>query len=188
MRLVLATHNAGKLAEFLPHLAPLGWDVTFAGALGLPEPDETGASFEENAKIKARAAAQASGLPALADDSGFCVAALDGGPGIFSARYAAGDYPAAFVRIITAAQESQTWQAKFVCALCFCQPNGADEVFVGEAHGAVAPAPRGTNGFGYDAIFVPDGFQQSYAELGAAVKDRISHRALALAKFLAAHG
>jgi XTP/dITP diphosphohydrolase len=183
MQLVLATHNAGKLAEFLPLLAPLGWDVTFAGALGLPEPDETGASFAENAKIKARAAAQASGLPALADDSGFCVAALDGGPGIFSARYAAGDYPAAFARIIAAAQ---AWRAKFVCALCFCQPDGMDQVFMGEAVGVVAPAPRGAHGFGYDAIFVPEGYHQTYAELGAGEKDRISHRALALRRFLAA--
>jgi len=185
---VLATHNSGKLAEFLPYLAPLGWDVTFAGALGLPEPEETGASFEENARIKARAAALASGLPALADDSGFCAAALDGGPGIFSARYAAGDYPAAFARIIAAAQAAQNWRAKFVCALCFCQPNGADEVFVGEAQGSVAATPRGGLGFGYDPIFIPDGYEQTYAELGAGIKDRISHRALALQKFLAALG
>ncbi len=186
MRLVLATHNAGKLAEFLPLLAPLGWDVTFAGALGLPEPEETGASFEENARVKARAAAQASELPALADDSGFCVAALDGGPGIFSARYAAGDYPAAFARIIAAAHTRSEWRAKFVCALCLAHPHGAEKIYVGEAHGVVAPAPRGTNGFGYDAIFVPDGYHQTYAELGAGEKDRISHRALALRRFLAA--
>jgi len=185
MRLVLATHNAGKLAEFWPHLAPLGWDVTFAGGLGLPEPDETGTSFAENARIKARAAAQASGLPALADDSGFCVAALDDGPGIYSARYAGGDYPAAFARIIMAARAAQNWRATFVCALCFCRPNGEDRIYLGEAQGMVAPAPRGALGFGYDPIFIPQGYDQTYAELGAAVKDRISHRALALNQFLA---
>ncbi len=182
MRLILASHNQGKLAEFNPLLAPLGWDMVTAGQLGLPEPAETGASFAENAQIKAKASAQAAGLPALADDSGFCVGALGGGPGIFSSRYAAGDYPAAFARIIAAAAAVGDFRAKFVCALCLAQPDGHTATYIGQALGRVAPAPSGQAGFGYDPIFIPDGHEQSYAALGPAVKDRISHRAQAWAQ------
>jgi XTP/dITP diphosphohydrolase len=182
MRLVLATHNHGKLKEFEPLLAPFGWALTSAAALGLPEPAETGSSFAENAAIKARAAALASGLPALADDSGFCVAALGGAPGILSSRYAAGDYPAAFARIIAAAAAAGDWRASFVCALCLAQPDGHTTTYIGEAHGRIAPAPHGGAGFGYDPIFIPDGYEQTYAELGPATKDLISHRANAFAQ------
>jgi XTP/dITP diphosphohydrolase len=134
----------------------------------------------------ARAAAAASGLPALADDSGLCVAALNGAPGIFSARYAAGDYPAAFSRIITAADATGERRARFICALCLAQPDGTTATYIGQADGKIAASSAGTAGFGYDAIFIPDGHTQTYAELGQAVKDKISHRAKALEQFLAA--
>ncbi len=183
--LVIATHNEGKLAEFRALLAPLGWAAVSAADLGLPEPAETGASFAENARLKARAAAAQAGKPALADDSGLCVAALGGGPGIFSARYAGADYPAAFARIIAAAEAKGEWRARFVCALCLAQPDGGTATYIGHAEGRIAPSPRGAAGFGYDPIFIPDGHDQTYAELGAAVKDRISHRAIAFAQFRA---
>jgi XTP/dITP diphosphohydrolase len=185
MKIIVATHNKGKLAEFQTLLAPLGWAAVSAGELGLPEPDETGQSFAENARLKARAAAVAAGLPALADDSGLCVAALDGGPGIFSARYAAGDYPAAFEKIIAAAAARDEWRARFVCALCYAKPDGTTTTYIGQADGRIAKSPSGTNGFGYDPIFVPDGYDSTYAELGGAVKDAISHRAKAFEQFAA---
>ncbi len=186
-RLVIATHNAGKLAEFAQLLAPFGWDAVSAGELGLAEPAETGGSFAENAQIKARAAAARTGLPALADDSGLCVVALGGAPGVLSARYAAGDYAAACVRIIAAADGHREWRARFVCALCLAQPDGETggatlATYIGQADGRIASMPRGAGGFGYDPIFIPNGFHQTYAELGAARKDRISHRAQAFAQ------
>jgi XTP/dITP diphosphohydrolase len=186
LKIVIATHNPGKLKEFAGLLAPLGWDLVSAGALGLPEPEETGASFAANAALKARAAAAAAGLPALADDSGLCVAALDSGPGVFSARYAAGDYPAAFARIIAAAAARDEWRARFVCALCLAAPDGGTATYIGQADGVIAQSPRGANGFGYDPIFVPAGYRQTFAELGAVVKDGISHRAKAVTQLLVA--
>jgi len=184
-KIVIATHNPGKIKEFLPLLAPLGLEPVSAGDLGLPEPEETADNFPGNARIKALAAARASGLPALADDSGLSVAALNGAPGVFSARFAAGDYPAAFARIIAAAQAADEFRAWFTCALCHAQPDGTTTTYIGEAHGRIA-APQGTQGFGYDPIFIPDGYTQSYAELGHETKDQISHRARAFAQFLAA--
>ncbi|MDR3505475.1 MAG: RdgB/HAM1 family non-canonical purine NTP pyrophosphatase [Acidocella sp.] len=185
-QLVIATHNPGKLKEFGPLLAPLGYSLTSAGELGLPEPEETAGTFPGNARIKALAAAQASGLPALADDSGLSVAALGGGPGVFSSRYAGGDYPAAFARIIAAAEAANDWRAWFTCVLCLAQPDGSTATYVGQAYGRIAPAPRGAGGFGYDPLFIPDGYEQSYAELGSAVKEKISHRAQAIAQLKAA--
>jgi XTP/dITP diphosphohydrolase len=184
-QLVIATHNPGKLKEFLSLLAPLGFGVVSSGELGLPEPDETADTFPGNARIKALAAAQASGLPALADDSGLSVAALGGGPGVFSARYAAGDYASAFTRIIEAARAADDWRAWFTCALCLAQPDGTTATYIGQAYGHIAPAPHGAGGFGYDPAFIPDGYEQSYAELGRAVKDKISHRAQAIAQLAA---
>jgi XTP/dITP diphosphohydrolase len=180
-KIVIATHNPGKIKEFLPLLAPLGLQPVSAGELGLAEPDETAGTFPGNARLKALFAARAAGLPALADDSGISIAALGGAPGVFSARYAAGDYPAAFARILAAAQAADEWRAWFTCALCYALPDGTTATYIGEAHGRVA-APQGAAGFGYDAIFVPDGYTQSYAELGAEVKDAISHRARAFAQ------
>ncbi|MDE8346977.1 MAG: RdgB/HAM1 family non-canonical purine NTP pyrophosphatase [Acidocella sp.] len=185
-KLVMATHNQGKAAEFGALLAPLGWEVLSAAALGLPAPDETGGDFAANAALKAKAAALASGLPALADDSGLCVVALSGGPGVHSARYAAGDYPAAMARIIKAARAADEYRAYFTCALCLAQPDGHTATYIGQADGLIAPTPQGAGGFGYDAIFLPRGHTQSYAELSAATKNQISHRALAFAQLRAA--
>lgn len=181
-RIVIATHNPGKIKEFLPLLAPLGLEPVSAGELGLPEPAETAGTFAGNARIKALAAASAAGLPALADDSGLSVAALNGAPGVFSARYAAGDFRAAFTRILAAAEAAGEYRAWFTCALCYATPDGTTATYIGEAHGRIS-APQGTAGFGYDPIFIPDGYEQSYAELGAEMKDSISHRARAFAQF-----
>lgn len=178
-RILVATHNQGKLAEFASLLAPLGWQAVGAGEFGLPEPVETAPDFAGNARLKALAAAQAAGLPALADDSGLCVAALGGAPGVFSARYAAGDYPAAFGRIIAACAAADEWRAWFTCALCWAEPDGATATYIGQSRGRIARAPSGAGGFGYDPIFVPDGYSVSFAELGPEVKDSISHRARA---------
>jgi XTP/dITP diphosphohydrolase len=185
-QIVIATHNPGKLAEFVSLLAPLGLSAISAGALGLPEPEETGASFAENARLKARAAARAANLPALADDSGISIAALDNAPGIFSARYAAGDYPAAQARIIAACAQQGEWRARFTCALCMAQPDGATATYIGHADGAIAKAQSGVAGFGYDPIFIPLGYDRTFAELGSEVKDRISHRGRAFEQFAAA--
>lgn len=184
-KIVIATHNPGKIKELLPLLAPLGLAPVSAGELGLPEPEESAGDFAGNARIKALAAARASGLLALADDSGLSVAALSGAPGVHSARYAAGDYPAAFARILAAAQNAAEDRAWFTCALCLARTDGTTATYIGEAHGRVAP-PQGDGGFGYDPIFIPDGYTQSYAVLGAAIKDRISHRARAFAQFATA--
>ncbi|MGE4481141.1 RdgB/HAM1 family non-canonical purine NTP pyrophosphatase [Acidocella sp.] len=177
-KLVIATHNPGKLDEFRTLLAPLGCEVTSAGELGLPEPPETAPDFAGNARIKALAAAKASGLPALADDSGLCVAALNGQPGIYSARYAGDDYAGAFAKIIAAAKAKNSWAAWFTCALCLVRSDGSTATYIGEANGRIAPEPRGVAGFGYDPIFIPNGHEQSYAELGK-LKEAISHRARA---------
>lgn len=184
-KILVATHNAGKLKEFAALFAPLGIVVVSAGEMGLAEPEESAPDFAGNAQLKARAAARASGMPALADDSGLCVAALNCEPGVFSARYAAGDYPAAFARIIAACAEKGEWRARFVCALCLAQPDGTTATFIGQAEGRIAPVPEGGGGFGYDPVFVPEGHEQSYAVLGPEVKDRISHRARAVAQLLA---
>jgi XTP/dITP diphosphohydrolase len=180
-KILIATHNAGKLAEFRGLLRPLGFDVSSAGELGLPEPKETEQNFAGNAKVKALAAARAAGVLALADDSGLCVAALGGGPGVFSARYAGGDYPGAFARIIAAASAAGEWRARFVAAICLAWPDGRSATYIGQADGRIAQA-AGAGGFGYDPIFVPDGYAVTYAEMGAGEKNRISHRARALAQ------
>jgi XTP/dITP diphosphohydrolase len=183
-QILLATHNKGKLAEFALLLEPLGIAVISAAALSLPEPEETATSFAGNAQLKAVAAAKAANMPALADDSGISIAALDNGPGIFSARYAAGDYPAAFARIIAAAAEKNEFRARFTCALCLAQPDGSTATYIGHADGTIAKAPSGDGGFGYDPIFTPLGYDQTYAELGGA-KDKISHRAKAFEQLAA---
>ncbi len=182
-KFLIATHNKGKLVEFAALLAPLQISVISAGDLGLPEPEETGTSFAENAQLKARAAATAANMPALADDSGISIAALENGPGIFSARYADGDYPSAFARIIAAAQQKDEWRARFTCALALGQPDGTTATYVGHADGVIAKVPSGIKGFGYDPIFIPLGYSETYAELGGSVKDKISHRAKAFEQF-----
>ncbi len=179
MKILIATHNRGKLAEFKSLLGPLGMQIVSAADSGLAEPEETGASFAANAQLKALTAARAAGMAAIADDSGLCVAALGGAPGIFSARYAASGYKAAFNRIIAACEAAAEWRARFVCALCWAMPEGSTATFIGQADGQIARAPSGQGGFGYDPIFVPAGYETTYAEMGAE-KHGISHRARAV--------
>ena len=190
-KLVVASHNAGKVREINALIAPFGLEAVSAGTLGLPEPDETGTMFASNARLKSRAAADASGLPALADDSGLCVAALDGAPGIFSARWggAAKDFNAAMERVhreltLRGALLPPDRQAHFVSALSLSWPGGEDRIFEGRAFGEVVWPPRGTLGFGYDPMFLPDGYDETFGELDPAEKDKISHRAKAFEKFV----
>ncbi|MBU6442394.1 MAG: RdgB/HAM1 family non-canonical purine NTP pyrophosphatase [Alphaproteobacteria bacterium] len=188
--LVLASHNPGKAGEIRALLEPFGIATLSAGELGLPEPEETGSTFAENAALKARAAAAASGRPALADDSGLSVDALGGAPGIYSARWAGPgkDFAAAMARIERElkAKGDTAHAAMFVCALALATPEGDCETYVGEVHGHLEFPPRGAHGFGYDPIFVPDGMTTTYAEIEPAAKHAISHRARAFAKFVAA--
>jgi XTP/dITP diphosphohydrolase len=187
-RLVLASHNRGKLAEIAELLAPHGVEVVSAGALGLPEPEETEPDFAGNARLKALAAASASGLPALADDSGFCVAALGGRPGVLSARWAGPgkDFAAAMARVEREAGDKPDRRAWFVCALCLGWPDGHTETFIGRVDGTRVWPPRGARGFGYDPIFVPAGEALTYGEMEPAAKHASSHRARAFAQLVAA--
>jgi XTP/dITP diphosphohydrolase len=191
-RLVIASHNEGKVREIADLLAPYGIDAVSAGKLGLPEPEETGVSFAENAALKALAAAKASGLPALADDSGLEVAALGGEPGIHSARWggAARDFGLAMERVHRELEASgaRDQTANFICVLALASPDGGAEMFDGKVFGTLTWPPRGTRGFGYDPIFVPEGYKETFGEMKPELKDSISHRARAFEKLmLAAH-
>ncbi|MGD0640382.1 MAG: non-canonical purine NTP pyrophosphatase [Roseiarcus sp.] len=194
-RLVAATHNKGKFAEIHDLLAPYGVDVVGAGDLGLDEPEETGDSFTANAVLKARAGMRGAALPALADDSGLCVAALDDAPGIHSARWAGDgrDFSAAMARIeseLKARGAPAPWRAHFVSVLALAWPDDHVEVFEGRVDGKLVFPPRGTAGFGYDPIFVPDGHARSFGEMSAPEKHGVpsdgslalSHRARAFQK------
>jgi XTP/dITP diphosphohydrolase len=187
-RLVIATHNPGKLAEIAALLAPFGVSAQGAAAHGLAEPEETGDSFVANAALKARAAASASGLPALADDSGLVVAALDGAPGIYSARWAGleKDFGRAMARVEERLAGHADRRAHFVAALALAWPDGHVESFEGTVHGSLVWPPRGTRGFGYDPMFLPAGGALTFGEMDPAAKHRISHRADAFAKLVAA--
>jgi len=186
-KLAIATHNNGKLAEMRDLLAPYGIATASAGELGVPEPEETGATFAENAILKARAVATASGCPALADDSGLVVPALDGAPGIYSARWAGPrrDFSAAMARVERELQGKDR-AASFVAALALGWPDGHVECFVGEVAGHLVFPPRGSKGFGYDPIFVPMGYAETFGEMEPAAKHRMSHRAVAFRKLAAA--
>ncbi|MBS0988765.1 RdgB/HAM1 family non-canonical purine NTP pyrophosphatase [Acetobacter okinawensis] len=183
-RLVLATHNAGKLAEFSTLMAEFGVTVLSAGELNLPEPEETATTFAGNAAIKALAAAKAANLPALADDSGLCVSALGGAPGIYSARWAGPnkDFAAAMARIEEGIGQDER-EAWFVCVLCLAYPDGRTLSFEGRIDGQIVWPPRGDNGHGYDPIFAPENETRSFAEMTDAEKNAISHRARAFAAF-----
>ncbi len=187
-RLVVASHNPGKVKEINALLAPFTITAVSARELGLPEPDETGDSFLANAELKARAAANASGLPALADDSGLAVAALGGAPGIYSARWggAEKDFAAAMARLERALGGVSGGRARFVCALALCWPDGHCESFAGTVAGRLSFPPRGCRGFGYDPVFIAEGHDITFGEMDPAQKDRISHRADAFAKLTAA--
>jgi len=196
-RLVIATHNAGKLKEISALLAPYGVDCISAGALGLPEPAETGTTFVENALIKARAAAEASGIVALADDSGLSVAALGGRPGVYSADWAerqwfegepGRDWFMAMGKVegmLASMGPDVDRSCHFSCVLAIAWPDGETAVYDGRVGGALTWPPRGAKGFGYDPVFVPLGDTRTFAEHDPAEKHRISHRADAFAKLVA---
>lgn len=187
-KLVLASHNKGKLREIAELLAPFGLDVKSADALGLPEPEETESDFIGNALLKARAAAKASGLTALADDSGLVVIALDGAPGVYSARWAGADknFLGAMERVERELLEKNAADrsAKFVCVLALVSPDGEEQIFEGDVHGTLVFPPRGDRGFGYDPIFVMDGMTETFGEIDPALKHKSSHRAKAFDKLL----
>jgi XTP/dITP diphosphohydrolase len=189
-RLVVASHNAGKVREIAALLAPLGVETVSAGALGLPEPEETETSFTGNARLKAEAAAKASGLPALADDSGLEVFALDRAPGVYSARWAGPekDFRVAMERVWRELEErgASDRSARFVCALALAEPNGETHVFEGEARGEIVWPPRGEKGFGYDPIFVANGETRTFGEMTHEEKLPLTHRARAFEQLLAA--
>ena len=199
-RLVIATHNAGKLWEMRELLAPFGLDAVSAGDLGLPEPEETGESFHANAELKALKAAQAAGLPALADDSGLCVDALGGAPGLYSARWAEvapggpRDFAVGMDKVEAALREKGAeppFSAYFVSVIALAWPEGSVETFEGKVFGTLVFPPRGTLGFGYDPIFLPDDLTRTFGEMMAAEKQAIpadgspalSHRARAFQAF-----
>jgi XTP/dITP diphosphohydrolase len=187
-RLVIASHNPGKVREIAELLAPYSVAVDSAGGLGLAEPEETGDSFRANAELKALAAARASGLPALADDSGLAVDALGGKPGIHSARWAGPDrdFAAAMAKVEDALDKEKDRSARFVCVLTLAWPDGHCESFEGTVAGSLVWPPRGDRGFGYDPIFVPDGYDVTFGEMDPDAKHAISHRADAFAKLIAA--
>jgi len=185
-RLVVATHNSGKLEEIAALLEPFGIGVTSAGALGLDEPAETETTFVGNARIKAHAAAQATGLPALADDSGIMVDALGGAPGVYTADWAetpnGRDFAMAMQKTWDALEQvaaPMPRRAAFCCTLVLAWPDGHDEVFEGRMPGQIVWPGRGDQGHGYDPIFQPDGFDQTFGEMDRWQKNRISHRARA---------
>jgi XTP/dITP diphosphohydrolase len=202
-KLVIASHNAGKVREIRALLAPFGIDPVSAGELGLAEPAETGTTFADNALLKAHASARGSGLPALADDSGLCVAALGGRPGVYTADWAERQ---AFEGVPGEPWAGRDWylamgkvegllaeqgpdvdrSAFFICTLALAWPDGHAEVFEGRVAGNLTWPPRGTLGFGYDPVFVPTGRTESFAELDPAEKHAMSHRADAFAKLVAA--
>jgi len=187
--LVVASHNPGKVREIAALLEPHGFDVRGAAELGLAEPEETGTTFAENAFLKARAAAAASGHAALADDSGLAVEALGGAPGIYSARWAGPkrNFALAMARVERElrAKNDSNRKAKFVCALALALPSGEEELFEGEVHGRLVYPPRGKNGFGYDPIFIAEGMDKTFGEIDPDLKHTISHRARAFEKFAA---
>jgi XTP/dITP diphosphohydrolase len=203
-QLVIATHNSGKLWEMRELLTPYGVDAVSATDLGLPEPEETGLTFAENARLKAVSATHAAGLPAFADDSGLCVEALNGAPGIYSARWAgeARDFGAAMRQVeaeLKARDAAPPYRAAFVSALCVAWPDNHAEEFEGRVDGELVFPPRGTKGFGYDPIFLPDGRDKTFGEMMSAQKHAIpadgsralSHRARAfqaLARSCLQHG
>ncbi len=190
-RLVIASHNEGKVREIRALLGPYGVEPVSAAELDLPEPEETGTTFVANAELKALQAADLSGLPALADDSGLCVEALGGNPGIFSARWggAAKDFGAAMALVedkLSAIEPAPSRAAHFVCALALAWPDGHVEWFEGRVDGTLVWPPRGGHGFGYDAIFRRDGDTRTFGEIDPAAKHAISHRADAFRQLVAA--
>jgi XTP/dITP diphosphohydrolase len=186
-RLVVASHNPGKVREIGDLLRPFGFKAVSAGELGLPEPEETGTTFPENAELKARAAALAARLPALADDSGLVVPALGGAPGVYSARWAGPekDFRVAMERVQRELGDSPDRRACFICALAMAWPDGHVESFEGRVDGTLVWPPRGSRGFGYDPMFLPEGGTLTFGEMEPDAKHQISHRARAFAQLTA---
>ena len=192
-KLVIASHNKGKLREIADLLRPLGIETVSAGDLGLEEPEETEDSFAGNARIKAHFAARASGLPALSDDSGLMVDALDGAPGVHTAGWAetpsGRDFHMAMRKVWDLLEEKQAPEprtARFCCTLCLAWPDGEDEIFEGTVEGRLVWPLRGERGFGFDPMFQPDGKNQTFGEMDPAEKHAMSHRAVAFAKLVKA--
>jgi len=178
-RLVIASHNPGKLKEIVDLLAPFSVDCISAADLGLPEPGETGETFQANAELKALAAAKGASLPALADDSGLVVDALGGAPGVYSARWAGPkkDFAMAMQRVERQMGHNADRKAHFVSVLSLAWPDGHVDSFEGQVHGRLVWPPRGNRGFGYDPMFLPDGRSQTFGEMDPLGKHQISHRA-----------
>lgn len=191
-KIVVASHNEGKVREIRDLLAPFGIETVSARELGLAEPEETEITFAGNAELKARASADASGLPALSDDSGLAVDALNGDPGIYAARWAekpaceggGRDFDMAMWHVNDLIGDNPNRRARFICALCLAYPNGDAQTYEGKVEGEIVWPPRGDKGFGYDAIFRAIGDTQTFAEIDPAEKHAKSHRAAAFAKFL----
>lgn len=187
-KIVVASHNQGKIKEFRTMLTPYQIEVVSAQELNLPDVEETGTTFEENARLKADTLAKLSGLPCLADDSGLCVNALDGRPGVFSARYAPNrDFGKGMEMLLKELKDSKSEDrsAYFACVLALAVPGAGCQIFEGRVDGELAEEPRGDAGFGYDPIFVPKGYDRTFAEFAKEAKNQISHRGLAFKKFSA---
>jgi XTP/dITP diphosphohydrolase len=192
-KIVLASHNQGKIREITELLLPFGLTVLSANDVDLPEPDETELTFAGNARLKARASCEATGLPALSDDSGLDVTALDGRPGIYAARWAelpkveggGRDFDMAMWHVNNELGNAADRSARFICALCLAMPGGTERVYEGKVEGQITWPPRGDKGFGYDPIFVAHGDRKTFAEIDPGAKHAKSHRADAFVKFLA---
>ena len=185
-QIVFASHNQGKIKEIRALLSKLNVEILSADDLDLGDVEETGKTFEENATLKAVAASQNSGLPAIADDSGLCIHALHDEPGIYSARYAKkmGGYPQAFDDVLKRLKNQEDKTAHFMCVLVLAFPNGNTRVYQGRVDGKIVSPKKGDNGFGFDPIFMPDGFTQTFAQLSEAKKNIISHRGRAIKAFI----
>ncbi len=185
--LIFASHNRGKIAEIKQMLTPFNIKVLSADDIDLPEVEETGATFEENAALKALTIAKLTGKSCLADDSGLCVNALNGRPGVYSARYAPNrDFDKAMDKLLAELKEcgNPDRSAYFACVLVLGHPDGSYQSFEGRVDGKIAMQKQGSGGFGFDPLFVPDGYEETFAELGVGVKNKISHRGRALQKFV----
>ncbi len=185
--LVIASHNQGKINEFKQMLEPLGVKIYSASELNLPDVEETGTTFHENAALKAEALSKISGKPCLADDSGLCVDALGGRPGVYSARYAPNrDFDKAMTMLINELKDSGSddWSAHFSCVLALKEPDKPTRFYEGKVEGIITADRRGSNGFGFDPVFIPQGYERTFAEMSSEEKRNLSHRGKAVAAFL----
>lgn len=185
--LIFASHNKGKIKEIKELLAPLNIAVKTSDDIKIPDVEETGTTFAENSLLKSSAIAKITDIACIADDSGLCVDALNGAPGVYSARYAPNrDFNKGMDKLLTEMKESanKSRSAHFSCVISLAYPDGKYEIFEGRVDGHIAEKKQGNGGFGYDPLFIPDGFDKSFAELGSEIKNNISHRARAMQKLL----